>query len=201
MLFYNALLFSDKTINKRFYLKYKNKIIYVLSKEYDRIILVFFICKIIDRIFISSIKRSKEILNLANKTDNEINYKNENEIFIINQKEITNSNSIQIRIKSLNENESEKKTDLIKTYKIRNIIIHILIILNQLIYFYYFMIFGNVNPNIQFPLLWSSLISFAIYKLFNLFYYAIKDCIKERLIKDNNYFLKCLYKLKKEIFK
>ena len=201
MFFYNALLFSDKTISRKFYIKNKNEIIYLLSKEYDRILLVFFICKIIDRIFKSSLKRSKEILYLANKTENEINYKNEKEIFIINQKEITNNNAIQIRIKSSNENENEKKIDLIKTYKLRNIIIHILIILIQLIYFYYFMIFGNVNPNIQFPLLCSSITSIVIDISFKLFYNAIKDRIKECIIKENNCFLKCLYKFKKEIFK
>jgi len=201
LFFYSALLFYDKTISRRFYIKQKNEIIYLLSKEYNHILLVFFICKIIDRIFKSSLKRSKEILYLANKTENEINYKNEKEIFIINQKEITNRNAIQIRIKSSNENENEKKIDLIKTYKLRNIIIHILIILIQLIYFYYFMIFGNVNPNIQFPLLCSSITFIVIDITFKLFYNAIKDRIKECIIKENNCFLKCIYKLKKEIFK
>ena len=76
------------------------------------------------------------------------------------------------------------------------IFFHILITLFHLIYFYFFMIFGNVNPNIQLSLLLSSLLSFVIYILSNLFFYAIKTTIKERIVKENNYFLKCLYKLK-----
>ena len=195
LFFYNALLFSDKTISKRYYLKHKHDIKYLLTKEYDRILLVFFICKFINTIFISLYECSKESLNFANIIENEMNYKNEKQIFIINQKEIT-KDSIPYRIKSSNENENEKKYYLIKTYILIMIIFHILIILFQLIYFYFFLIFGNANPNIQLSLLWSSLASFVIYKLSNLFFYIIKVSIKERIIKENNYFLKCLYKLK-----
>jgi len=198
LFFYNAFLFSDKIISRRFNLKHKHEFIYLLSKEYDRILLVFFFCKIIDRIFKFSLKRSKKILYLAKAYENKINYKNEKETFSINIKE---RNIIKIAIKSSNENESEKKIDLINAYRKRMIIIHILIIIIQLIYLYFFLIFGNVNPNIQLLLLYSSIILFAIYQLCNFIYYVIKDRIKESLIKENNCFLKCLYKLKKEIFK
>ena len=195
LFFYNALLFSDKTISKRYYLKYKHDIKYLLTKEYDRILLVFFICKIINAIFISLYECSKDSLDLAIIIENKMNYNNEKQIFIIDQKDIT-KDFIQYRIKNSNENESEKKNDLIKTYKLIMIFFHILITLFHLIYFYFFMIFGNVNPNIQLSLLLSSLLSFVIYILSNLFFYAIKTTIKERIVKENNYFLKCLYKLK-----
>ena len=196
LFFYNAFLFSDKTISKRYYLKNKQDIKYLLTKEYDRILLVFFICKVINAIFISLLEYSEEKLNLANIIENEINYKNENEIFIIDQKEIKNENIVQIRIKNSNENESEKIIDLIKTYRLGMTIFHFLIILINLIYLYFFMVFGNANPNIQLSLLWSSLTSFVIYIIFNIFVYLIKFSIKERIIKEDNYFLKCLYKLK-----
>jgi hypothetical protein len=92
LFFYNALLFSDKTISRRYYLKYKHDIKYLLTKEYDRILLVFFICKAINTIFISLLEYSQEKLYLVSIIENEINYKNEHEIFILNQKEIKKKN-------------------------------------------------------------------------------------------------------------
>ena len=44
LFFYNAFLFFDKIISRRFNLKHKNEFIYLLSKEYDRILLVFIFC-------------------------------------------------------------------------------------------------------------------------------------------------------------
>ena len=55
-----------------------------------------------------------------------------------------------------------------------------------------------MNPNIQFSLLWSSLITFAVYIIFNLIYDVLKANIEER-IKENNNCLKCLYKFKAKI--
>ena len=199
-IFYNAFLFSDKTISARYYLKHKHGIKYLLTKEFDRIFLVFLICKIINKIFIFLFNISNESLNLINKIENDMNYKNEKAVIIVNNKEITNDNIAEIIIQSSNENESEKIIDsLIKSYKFKIITIQVFIIFIQILYLYFFLIFGNVNPNIQLSLLWSSLASFGIYILFSLFFYAIKVNLKECSIKENNYFLTCLYKLINEI--
>ena len=199
-IFYNAFLFSDKTISARYYLKRKHEIKYLLINEFDRILLVFLICKIINKIFIFLLNASNESLSFVNKIENEMNYKNEQEIIIVNNKEITNDNIAEIRIKSPNENESEEIINsLIKSYKFKIFAIQAFIIFIQIIYAYFFMIFGNVNPNVQLSLLWSSLTSFGVYILFNLFFYGIKANVKECSIKENNYFLTCIYKLINEI--
>ena len=195
--FYNALLFSDKTISRRYNLKYKIGIYYLLTNEFDRIFLVFFISEIINKIFVIILEWLKESLNSAYKieNENEINYKNDKNFFVINCKD---DNIIEIRAESSNEKETEKAIDLIKAYKLKMILFHIFIIIVQLLYLYFFLIFGNVNPNIQFSLLWSSLIIFVVYIIFNLIYDALKANIEER-IKENNNCLKCLYKLKTKI--
>ena len=199
-IFYNAFLFSDKTISARYYLKHKLEIKYLFTKEFDRIFLVFIICKIINKIFIYVLDASNDSLNFVKKIENEMNDRNENEIIIVNNKETTKDDIAEIRIKSSNENETEKIINsIIKSYKFKIIVIQVTIILIQIIYLYFFLIFGNVNPNIQLSILWSSLISFGIYILFNIFFYGLKVNIKECSKKENNYFLTCLYKIINEI--
>ena len=63
-IFFNAFLFSDKFISKRYYLNNNNEFKYLLSKEFDRIFLVFVICKIINRILLFFLDVSKD--NLVN---------------------------------------------------------------------------------------------------------------------------------------
>jgi len=141
--FYNALLFSDKTISRRYNLKYKIGIYYLLTNEFDRIILVFFISEIINKIFVIILEWLKESLNSAykieNENENEINYKNDQNFFVINCKD---DNIIEIRAESPNEKETEKAIDLIKAYKLKMIFFHIFIILVELLYLYFFLIFG-----------------------------------------------------------
>ena len=199
LFFYNAFLFSDKTISASFNLKHKNEIKYLLIKEFDRIFLVFLICKVINKIFIFLLDISKESLKLVKKIKNDMNYKNGKEIIIVNPKVITNENIAEIRIINSKENSKKIIDSLIECYRLKIIIIHIFIILIQILYFYFFLIFGNVNPNIQLSLLWSSLTLFVIYTVFNLIFNVIKTNIIEYLVKENNYFLTCLYKLINEI--
>ena len=189
-IFYNAFLFSDKTISARYYLKHKHEIKYLLTKEFDRILLVFIICKIINKIFIFVLDASNDSLNFVKKIENEMNYTKEKEIIIVNNKNIINDDIAEITIKNSNENETEKVINsIIKSYKFKIIAIQVTVIFIQIVCLYFFLIFGNVNPNIQLSLLWSSLSSFGIYILFNLFLYCIKFNVKECSIKENNYFI------------
>jgi len=202
LFFYNAFLYSDKTISTSYNLKNKNKneIKYLLIKEYDRIFLVFLICKVINKIFIFLFGISKESLKLKKEIENEMKYKNEKEIIIVkNPKVNKNENIAEIRIINSKENNQKIIDSLIKCYRLKIMIIHFIIILIQILYLYFFLIFGNVNPNIQFSLLWSSLTLFAIYTIFNLIFNAIKTNIIEYLVKENNYLLACLYKIINEI--
>ena len=199
LFFYNAFLYSDKTISKNYNLKNKNEIKYLLIKEFDRILLVFLICKVINKIFIFLLDISRDSLSLVKKIKNEMNYKNGKEIIIVNPKGITNENIAEIRIINSNDNSKKIIDSLIKCYRLKIIFIHFIIILIQILYLYFFLIFGNVNPNIQLSLLWSSLTLFVIYTVFNLIFNAIKTNIIEYLVKENNYFLTCLYKLINEI--
>ena len=112
LIFYNAFLFSDKCISKRYYLK-QNEIEYILTNEFDRIFLVFCICKIINEIFLFLFETAKENLN-----------KNT----IESEKENTKENRIEIE--SVNDTENEKNINsLKKCYKLNIIIVHSLIIL------------------------------------------------------------------------
>ena len=83
-----------------------------------------------------------------------MNDRNENKIIIVNNKETIKDDIAEIRIKSSNENETEKIINsIIKSYKFKIIVIQVTIILIQIIYLYFFLIFGNVNPNIQLSIL------------------------------------------------
>ena len=138
-IFYNAFLFSDKAISARYYLKHKLEIKYLLTKEFDRILLVFLICKIINKIFAFLLNISNENLNLVHKIENETNNKNETKIIIVNNKENTNDNIVEIRIENSNENESEKIINsLINSHKCKIIAIQVFAILIQIFYLYFF---------------------------------------------------------------
>jgi len=191
-IFFNAFLFSDKFISKRYYLNNNNEFKYLLSKEFDRIFLVFVICKIINRILLFFLDVSKDNLvnNIKkNKIEEEYIFKN-------------NSNENIPSIEFQSTNNKKKSTDSFcnkcKIHKVIVIIIHSLIIVIQLLYLYFFVIFGNVNPNIQIPLLLSSLISFLLYMVVNSILNGIKYKIEECSIKGNNC-CTCFYKIIKEI--